>query len=62
MGLSPAFLHVLRFSSMNPDSFFGSEVRILEFGLGLLVIVGIFGLVWVGVFCFVFCWQLQLNI
>lgn len=39
---------------MNPDSFFGSEVRILEFGLGLFVIVGIFGLVWVGVFCFVF--------
>lgn len=39
---------------MNPDSFFGSEVRILEFGLGLFVIVGVFCLGWVGVFCFVF--------
>lgn len=31
MGLSPAFLEVLRYSSVNPDSFFGSEIRILEF-------------------------------
>lgn len=31
MGLSPAFLEALRFSSMNPDSFFGSEVRIFNF-------------------------------
>jgi len=46
MGLSPAFLEVLRFSSMNPDSFFGSGVQSLVFGLR-----------WV-----LFSWKFQLNI
>lgn len=30
MGPSPAFLELLRFSSVNPGSFFGSEVRVFE--------------------------------
>lgn len=42
MGLSPTFLEVLRFSSMNLDSFFGSEVRILDFGVGEVFFAGNF--------------------